>query len=199
MRPIFPPMPPSPRARFITSCSNPEQLPATHLPRVVVLGRSNAGKSSLINALTGVKNLATVSATPGRTRLINLFDVGGRYELVDLPGYGYAKGSHQERDQLTYLIDGYLNTVPSPRLAIIIVDSRLGPTDADREMIDYVEMRGIPTAIVANKIDKLSKSEQSKSIHGIKSAHPQVSVIGHSAVTGSGKGELVETIDRYTK
>jgi GTP-binding protein len=187
-------MPASPNARFVTSCSDPAQMPATDLPQIALLGRSNAGKSSLINALTGIKGLAKTSATPGRTRLINIFDAG-RYQLVDLPGYGYAKGSHKERDQLFTLVDGYLDASPSLRLAIVIVDSRLGPTDSDREMIEFLQSQNTPLVLIANKIDKLSRTEQSLAMRSIKDAYPHVTIIAHSVVSGVGKGELMEAID----
>lgn len=188
-------MPSSSNARFVTSCSDPVQMPVSELPQVALLGRSNAGKSSLINALTGVKGLAIVSATPGRTRLINLFDVGGRYHLVDLPGYGYAKGSHKERDQLFTLVDGYLDASSTLRLAIVIIDSRLGPTESDKEMIDFLQSQNIPLVLIANKIDKLSRTEQSLVMRTMKDTYPHITIIGHSTVSGAGKGELTEAID----
>jgi GTP-binding protein len=192
-------MPASPNAKFITSYGDPDNMPKTGLPQVAMLGRSNAGKSSLINALTGVKNLAIVSASPGRTRLINAFDVGGAYHLIDLPGYGYAKGSHGERDKLAGLIEGYIGTAPLLRLVIIIVDSRLGPTDSDKEMIEYIEFRGLPYVIVANKVDKLSRTELSNSLRSITDAYPHTQVIAHSSVTGAGKGELIAAIDKIVR
>lgn len=184
----------SPPAVFLKSYADPQLLPQEGLPQVAFLGRSNAGKSSLINALTGVKDLARTSATPGQTKLVNFFDVGRRYHLVDLPGYGYAQKSKGEREQLSALIQGYLHVSSLLRLAVVIVDSRLGPTDADEEMMEYLNSIGVPFVIVANKIDKLSRSEMTRSVNAIRAQYPQQLVIAHSIVTGAGKGELNDRI-----
>jgi GTP-binding protein len=184
---------PSPKTRFLTSYADPSALPAEGLPQVAFLGRSNAGKSSLINSLTGV-DLARVSGTPGRTRLINLFEVDGRYHLVDLPGYGFAAASKMEREKLAELIHGYLGTSELLRLAVVIVDSRLGPTDSDRDMIESLSQSGIPFLLVSNKADKLSRTELSQSMASMRANYPGASVIAHSAVTGAGRGEIAEAI-----
>lgn len=183
-------------ATFLQSYSDPTVLPEG-IPQIAFLGRSNAGKSSLINAITGVKGLARTSATPGRTRLLNVFEVDRRYHLVDLPGYGFATGSKMEREELTQLIDGYLTATESLKLAVVIVDARLGPTRIDDEMIESLRMSGVPLVIIANKADKCSKSELAKMMASIRAANPDAIVIAHSVVSGIGKGELLDQIQKH--
>ena len=185
------------KSTFIRSYSDPAQLPKEGLPQVAFLGRSNAGKSSLINSLTDTKNLARVSATPGLTRLINIFDVAGKFHLVDLPGYGYAKMSRIEREGLTALIHDYLSTSKLLQLAVVIVDSRIGPTKDDRELIDSLHQADIPFILVANKVDKLSRTELSQIMSTLQVSVPGVPIVAHSSVTGAGSGELYEEIVRY--
>lgn len=185
------------KSTFIRSYSDPAMLPKEGLPQVAFLGRSNAGKSSLINSLTDTKNLARVSATPGLTRLINIFDVAGKFHLVDLPGYGYAKMSRIEREGLTALIHDYLSTSKLLQLAVVIVDSRIGPTKDDRELIDSLHQADIPFILVANKVDKLSRTELSQIMSTLQVSVPGVSIVGHSSVTGVGSGELYEEIIRH--
>ncbi|MCC7522693.1 YihA family ribosome biogenesis GTP-binding protein [Candidatus Uhrbacteria bacterium] len=185
------------KSSFIRSYSDPAMLPKEGLPQVAFLGRSNAGKSSLINSLTDSKNLARVSATPGLTRLINIFDVAGKFHLVDLPGYGYAKMSRIEREGLTALIHDYLSTSKLLQLAVVIVDSRIGPTKDDRELIDSLHQADIPFILVANKVDKLSRTELSQIMSTLQVSVPGVPIVAHSSVTGAGSGELYEEIVRY--
>lgn len=177
------------KAQFVKSYSDPSALPKTGLPEIALVGRSNAGKSSLINTLTGVKGLAKTSASPGLTKLINYFDVDGRFHLVDLPGYGFAKASAATRDALQDLILGYLSEAKLLKLVVVIVDSRLGPTDMDEEMLEALRRAELPFLIVATKVDKLSRSELTRSLDDIKSKYGE-NVLGFSAVTGVGKGEL---------
>lgn len=183
------------KATFIRSYSDPAALPSEGLPQVVFLGRSNSGKSSLINSLTGTKDLARVSATPGLTKLINLFDVDGKFHLVDLPGYGYAKLSRTEREGLVTLMHDYLTTSKLLQLAVVIVDSRIGPTKDDRELIDSLHQADIPFILVANKVDKLSRTELSQVMSTLAVSVPGVVIVAHSSVTGAGRGELYEAIN----
>lgn len=188
-----------PNAIFLSSYADPALVPHDGLPQVVFLGRSNAGKSSLINSITGVKDLARTSATPGRTRLINVFDIDHLFHLVDLPGYGYAKLRHAEREALSALIKGYIQTSPRLRLAVVIVDCRIGPTDSDRDMVEWLQAMALPFILVANKADKLPSSELAKSVADLKRQYPGVPVVVHSAVTHVGKGELMDTIKTMLK
>lgn len=186
-------IPPS-KTQFIKSYSDPAQIPPSGLPQVVFLGRSNAGKSSLINSLTGIKQLARVSSMPGRTRLINVFEVAGLFQLIDVPGYGYAKGSHVERERLLDLISEYLRTSTMLRLAVLIIDSRLGPTESDKEMMEHLTASEIPFVVIANKVDKLSRTQLIRAMSDMQNTHPDVTFIPHSSISGVGRGELLDVI-----
>jgi GTP-binding protein len=182
------------KASFVRSYSDPSEMPTVGAAQVVFLGRSNAGKSSLINSLTKTPDLAHASSSPGRTKLLNVFDVDGRFHLVDVPGYGFAKGSKTDRAQLFQLIHGYLNISALLKLAVVIVDSRIGPTEDDIGMMEYLHEANIPFVIVANKVDKLSKTELAKSLADIRTRFSEAPVIPHSLVTGVGRGELYDLI-----
>lgn len=180
-------------AIFLKSYSDPAKIPPGGLPQVAFIGRSNAGKSSLINALAGTKGLARVSNTPGRTRLVNVFRMGD-FLLVDLPGYGYAKMSHAEEDAAAKMFEDYLASAADLRLAVVVLDSRLGPTVLDRDMIGQFAEAGMPMLLVANKVDKLSRSEMLKSVRSIQQAYPEATVIAHSAKTRTGATEILGAI-----
>jgi len=147
------------RITFITSAANISGFVDAPLPQVVFAGRSNVGKSSVINSLSNQKNLARVGKTPGKTIHVNYFDGDGKMIWVDLPGYGYAKVSFEEKKRWAGLIEGYFNSESPVALGILIVDARHEPTELDRNMLSYFQESGIPVAIVANKCDKLKKSE----------------------------------------
>ncbi len=180
-------------ATFIRSYADPELVPKDGLSQVVMLGRSNAGKSSLINSITGVAGLAKTSSAPGLTRLINIFSMDKKYELVDLPGYGYAKASKNERDRLLDLLSGFLSVGARIKLVVIILDSRLGVTPVDKEIIEQVQRSGLPFLLVANKSDKPSRNELQQKIQELERTYPGVPVIAHSTVSGNGRGELLES------
>jgi len=186
-------------ATFIKSYADPELVPKDGLPQVAMLGRSNAGKSSLINSITGVDGLAKTSAAPGRTRLINIFSIDKQYELVDLPGYGYAKASKNERDRLLDLLSGFLSSAMRLKLVVIILDSRLGVTPVDNEVIEQVQRSGLPLLLVANKADKPSRMELRQIIESIERTYPNVPVVAHSTVSGDGRGLLIDAFSRATK
>ncbi len=145
---------------FLRSAADTKSVPDDGRPQIVFAGRSNVGKSSVINCITARKNLARVGQTPGKTAQINLFTLAKKFYLVDLPGYGYAKVSKQERDRWANLIEGYFASERNIALGVLIVDSRHSPTDDDTMMKDYFENAGIPFVVVANKADKLNKTEQ---------------------------------------
>jgi GTP-binding protein len=134
-------------------------IPPTRLPEVAFVGRSNVGKSSLVNALTGRKTLARVSNTPGRTREINFFRLGGRLMLADLPGYGYARVSKTESDKWTELIFAYLCGRPSLRRVVLLIDSRRGPMPHDTVVMDLLDRAAVSYQLVLTKIDKLNDAE----------------------------------------
>lgn len=147
------------------TCGLPSQLPSDGLPQVALSGRSNVGKSSLLNALLGRKKLARVSATPGKTVTINYYACDGKLYLVDLPGYGYAKRSGEEKRRFASLADRYLadsRNSGALRLVVQLVDMRIGPTTDDNTMLSYLQQSGIPCLLVATKADKLNKTEYTK-------------------------------------
>lgn len=184
---------------FLKSLTNVEDLPHDGKPQVAMVGRSNVGKSSLINDLGGDKTLARVSAEPGRTQTINLFDVNGQYLLTDLPGYGFAKTSKQKREVFSEMIRDYLWRTEELALVVLIIDARIGPTDLDRDTIEYLQSGGIPFVMVANKIDKLSRSETIQLTDHLIAHYPHLPIILHSSVSGVGRGELLSLIERYVK
>ncbi len=187
------------KVTFLKSCSNLEQLPVGKVPHIAMVGRSNVGKSSLLNHIAGQKGLAHVSAEPGRTKLINLFDVDKRLYLVDLPGYGYAKTSKANRDAFADLIRDYIWKTQQLKLVFLIIDIRIGATDLDRDMLAYLESGKIPTVIIANKIDKLSKSEASSALTKVESEYPRTAVIAHSNINGQGRGEIWDAMEKILR
>jgi len=144
--------------RFLSSYAGNGKPPMWNLPEIAVVGRSNVGKSSFINAVTGRKSVARISSKPGKTRLVNYFAVDASFILVDLPGYGYAKASKQDRNEWKKIIETYLKGTSWLKNLLILVDAKVGLTDLDRTMIGYCEKSGIPYFIIANKVDKLNQS-----------------------------------------
>lgn len=141
-----------------------DQCPDDGMPEVILAGKSNVGKSTLINALCNKKSLARVSQVPGKTRLILYFEVDRTFYLTDLPGYGYAKASHAEITQFNMLADDYFNLDRNFHLVLVLIDSRRGPEEEDLALMAFLESKTIPYLIVFSKIDKLSKSQLNSSI-----------------------------------
>ena len=191
--------PSSTNTHFLRSYADPAAVAELELPQVAFLGRSNAGKSSLLNSISATANLARVSATPGRTRLINVFDVAGKYHLIDLPGYGFAAGSKQEREKLGELIHGYLSTATLLRLAIVLLDSRIGPTDADRDMIESLHISNIPFMLVLTKCDKLSRTQMTQALASLQALYPDAQSLTYSSTTGMGRGQLLDIINQTVR
>lgn len=153
------------RAELLASCGRASQFPEDGLPEVAFLGRSNVGKSSLLNALVGRKQLARTSSTPGKTRLIHFYEVvaaGKPLALVDLPGYGWAKVSRKERKSWGKLIEGYLESRPPLRLAILLQDLRRDVSEDETLLLDWLEERGVPWRVVITKSDKLKPMRRKK-------------------------------------
>jgi GTP-binding protein len=148
---------PFPPLRFLRSAARSSDLPAARA-EVAFVGRSNVGKSSLLNAVTGHRQLAKVSRTPGRTQLINVFDAGDGRWVVDLPGYGFASAPARVRSSWQAMIEGYLTTRPSLRMVFVLVDAEVGPTPLDHQMTEWLAACRVPYHIVANKADKVGKS-----------------------------------------
>ena len=160
---------------FLLGVAKLEQLPPVKGVEIAVAGRSNVGKSSLINALTGVNGLARASNTPGRTRELNFFDIGGRLTLVDMPGYGYAKASKKEVKQWQNVLKGYLRGRPGLTRAFVLIDSRHGILAADLEMFGLLDEAAVAYQIVLTKIDKIKPAELAKVFSATEAAirkHP---------------------------
>lgn len=171
--------------------------PEATLPEIAFAGRSNVGKSSLLNRLIHRKKFARVSNTPGRTREINFFKVNGAFVLVDLPGYGYARISKEKRAEWKPLIEGYLRQSPELRGIVQLLDARHDPTNDDLAMLDFLSELGVPAVIVLTKIDKLSAKERRERIAAISQSLglEEDQTIVFSAVTGEGRDELGQAID----
>ena len=147
-------------ARFVTSAAQPSDFPPPSLPEIAVVGRSNVGKSSLINALVGQAGLARTSRTPGRTRLVNWFSIDDRYHLVDLPGYGYAEVSHATSEGWRPLIESYLSERKSLAGVLLLIDIRRGVQDEELDFVPWLAQRDMPVVVALTKADKLAKNKR---------------------------------------
>lgn len=150
---------------FVAGAAQLDALPKSRLPEVAFVGRSNVGKSSLINAVTGRKALARVSKTPGRTRQINLFNIGDQLMLADLPGYGYAQASKALTADWQHLIGGYLASRANLKRVLLLIDARRGPMDVDHAAMAMLDKAAVSFAVVLTKIDKLSAPERKDVAH----------------------------------
>ena len=185
------------KAEFILSAAAAKGFLRDGLPQVAFAGRSNVGKSSVINRLLNRKNFARVGASPGKTIHINYFKIDNAFYLVDLPGYGYAKVSKSERDRWGRLMEDYFAHPELLTLGVMIVDSRHKPTADDCTMADWFKATGCPLIVVANKLDKLKKSEIEPNIQRVRETlnlGEEVTVIPFSAEKGTGKEELLRAI-----
>jgi GTP-binding protein len=181
--------------RFLLSAVDARQFPPPHLPEVAFLGRSNVGKSSVINSLVG-KKLAKTSSTPGRTRSINFFEVRiaghPKPDLIftDLPGYGYAKVSRQVSQEWPSFIEPYLQRRPSLSLCLPLIDMNVPPQASDRQLLDFLVSVGRPFLIVATKSDRLSGNQLQKAMQTLSLEYPSTRILPFSAKTGAGRDEL---------
>ena len=183
-------------AEFVTSL-RAYAPPREGMPEIAVAGKSNVGKSSLINSLCRRKALAKTSATPGKTRLINLFLLNGAFYLVDLPGYGFAKVDKQEKQRWGGMMEEYFRKTQALRLTLHLVDIRHDPTQDDLQMNAFLRGRGLPFLVIATKADKLSKSAQARQLAPIYRAL-QVQpwqVIAYSSETGAGRDQLLAALE----
>ena len=181
--------------QFIKSATYKDEYPKLRLPRIAFAGRSNVGKSSLINSLLGKKGLARTSATPGRTQLINFFNVDDRWVFVDLPGYGFAKVPARIRDRWGPMIEEFLREEQGLKLTVMIVDARREPTELDRMMRQWLDEFDVSYQIVATKADKLSSNQLQGSLSRIEKGFSS-SVVPYSAATGIGKKDLWRILER---
>ena len=184
------------KTEFLTSAAAPTAFPRDGLPQIAFAGRSNVGKSSVINRLLQRKNFARVGASPGKTVHINYFLVDGQLYFVDLPGYGYAKVSQAERQRWGTLIEAYFAS-GLLTLGIMIVDARHAPTANDKIMANWFQQSGCPYVVVANKMDKLKKSEIAGNLETIRTElnlETKTPIVPFSAEKGTGREELMEKI-----
>lgn len=170
-----------------------DQLPKDLRPQIAVAGRSNVGKSSLLNRVTGQRKLAKVSGTPGCTRSLNYFIIDDRYYLVDLPGYGYAKVSKSLREDWGQLIEQYLTSCPRLIGLVLLLDCRREPGGEDIELIQWLADRRLPVLVAVTKADKLTRDKQNRKVHQIET-DCGVTALAFSAVTGQGKDALLAAI-----
>jgi GTP-binding protein len=182
-------------ARFMLSASDLTHFPAPRVPEIAFLGRSNVGKSSLINSLVGAK-LARTSNTPGRTRSINFFEVRRAGQpmpellFADLPGYGYAKVSREISEDWARFVDPYLHQRSSLALCLALVDSNVPPQESDRQLLEFLTSKGRPHVVVATKCDRLSGNELRQAMRTLGQAYAGVPIVAFSTKTGAGKEEL---------
>lgn len=181
---------------FIGAIGAPGQEVPEALPQVAIAGRSNVGKSSLVNRLVLRKSIARVSGTPGKTREINFYKVNDRFILTDLPGYGYARAPEKERKRWARLINDYLESGNQLLGVILLLDSRRGIMDIDRQLISYLSELGLPALYVLTKIDKLNRAGRTRAVNEVREEldAPADQVLGTSARTGEGVDQLIETV-----
>ena len=186
-------------ARFLAAATDVAQFPAPTLPEIAFLGRSNVGKSSVINSLVGSK-LARTSSTPGRTRSINFFEVRWpgkpRPELIftDLPGYGYAKISREISQEWPKFIEPYLLLRPTLGLCVALIDVNVAPQQSDRQLLEFLSGSGRDFLIVATKSDRLSNNQLHNSLKTFAAEYPAARILPYSAKTGAGRDELWKEI-----
>ncbi len=187
-------------AKLHISAGEPRQFPSNPIPQIALSGRSNVGKSSLVNTILGRKALARVSSAPGKTITVNFYDVDGKLFLVDLPGYGFAKRPPAEKEKWSALTDGYFTKNPNiDRVALVLqlIDLKVGPTADDVMMLRYLAQTELPFAVVATKTDKLNKTNREAALAAL-AAHEDIPegtpIIPFSALSGEGKAELLREI-----
>jgi len=178
---------------FVGSFYTLDQLPRDRKPQIALAGRSNVGKSSLLNRLVGRKNIAKVSTTPGKTRALNFFTVSGTYHLVDLPGYGFAKISKSIREEWGKMIETYLNEGRDLIGLVLLLDCRRDPTLEDHQLLEWLAARQIPTMIAVTKTDKITRDKTNRKVAQVEREFG-VPAIPISSVTGAGKSDLIGAI-----
>jgi GTP-binding protein len=182
-------------AEFLKSAFTEPDWPGDVKPEVAFMGRSNVGKSSLLNSLLGVRGLARISSTPGRTQSLNFFTINNQFRFVDLPGFGYARVPKALRSSWGEMVTSYLAKREQLVLSIHIVDSRHEPTQLDLQLHEWLEHAAKPRLIVATKSDKLSNNELKESLGRVKRVFSTYRVVAFSAKTGRGRNELWQAIE----
>ena len=181
-------------ARFVKSAVRPDDFPRDQRPEIAFCGRSNIGKSSLLNALTNSRGLARTSSSPGRTQTINFFLIDERMYFVDLPGYGFAKAAKTVRESWGVMIEEYLRNRRQLKMALMLVDSRIEPTEPDVMMKQWLDHHRIPNAVVLTKSDKISRNQLNRALRASVNILNTKEIIPFSAVTGSGKDEILKRV-----
>lgn len=188
------------QAEFVISAASSSQYPKDNLPEVALVGRSNVGKSSLINCLAGRRGLAKVSGTPGKTRLLNFYRINNRFYWVDLPGYGYAQVSKQMRREWRELIEGYLTERENLRGVIHLLDLRHPPTADDVQMHLWLRENNLPFVLVATKADKVSRGQWPSHVRTIRqflNLEDSFPVVLFSAKNGLGAAEILREMEKF--
>lgn len=180
--------------RFVKSALEQADFPRDQLSEIAFAGRSNVGKSRLLNTLVGSRGLARISSSPGRTQAINFFRVGDKAFFVDLPGYGYAKVPKEVRERWKGLVESYLANRPQLRLVLLLVDSRIAPTPGDVMLKKWLDHYGIEHVVILTKADKLSRSQLLRSTSRARETLEIDELIPFSAVTGLGKKAILDRI-----
>jgi GTP-binding protein len=181
-------------SEFLTSAARPEQFPVESLPEIAFLGRSNVGKSSLLNCLVGQNRLAFTSAKPGCTQLINFYRVGGKFHFVDLPGYGFARVPKNVASQWKRLIENYLLQRRSLQLCFLVLDARRGWMDTDLELKEWLEFHNRRYLVIATKTDKLKNQKEHRQADEIRKQSPENAPLPFSAVQCRGVREIWQAI-----
>ena len=181
--------------RFVKSLTDIKDKPIPKLPELAVVGRSNVGKSSLINSIFNQKKLAKISSTPGKTRLINYFEVENKFYFVDLPGYGFAKISKQETDKWKKMLENYLKDNSDLNLVLVLVDARRGIMQIDKTMMDWFDYFKIKYKVILTKVDKLSSNELTKIRSKVIKQINDEDIISYSAKIEKGRIELINLLN----
>ena len=182
-----------------TVCGITSALPENRLPEIAFAGKSNVGKSSLINAVMNRKSLARTSAQPGKTQTINFYNVNGAFYLVDLPGYGYAKVSEEVKAKWGKMVERYLRQSRQLKAVFLLIDIRHEPSANDRQMYDWIISQGYHPIIIATKLDKLKRSQVPSALKTVREglmAGKETIILPFSALTKQGREEIYEVIDR---
>ena len=188
-------------AKFIKSASKKAEFIEDELPQIAIVGRSNVGKSSLINLLTNNSKMAKTSSTPGRTRLVNYFNINNQFYLVDLPGYGYHKASKSIANAWDAVMNDYFVDNAKLKLVFVLLDSRLDPTDLDKQMLDYLATQEIPAVIIMTKTDKISRSDLFLNMNKISKEirFNKDLIVATSALKKQGVERVEKLLDEYIK
>ncbi len=182
-----------------TVCGVTSKLPENTLPEIAFAGKSNVGKSSLINALMNRKSYARISATPGKTQTINFYNINREFYLVDLPGYGYAKVSEQEKQKWGQMVERYLHGSKQLRAVFLLIDIRHDPSANDKMMYDWIVAQGYHPIIIATKLDKIKRSQKDKQLKAVRQGlglPGGATVIPFSSVTKQGRDEVWELAEK---